>query len=105
MKKILITGSEGFIGTVARAHFSTQGHTVYGLDNLSRCLKPFSSIKKENLIIGDIRDSNIYNQLPEVDVIIHLAAQVSVVDGNKYPDLDFDINAREIGRASCRERV
>ena len=93
-KRVLITGSEGFIGSVARSYFESLGYTVFGIDNLSRCFKSFSCIKDANTIIGDICDSNIFKRLPVVDVVIHLAAQVSVIEGDINPDLDFNINAR-----------
>lgn len=91
--KILITGSEGFIGSVAKKYFRQKGYDVYGLDNLSRCFHP-EKIDTKNLIIGDIRDLDIFQKIPKVDVIIHLAAQVSVVDGDLYPELDFNVNAK-----------
>ena len=36
MKKILITGSAGFIGSHLAKYFIKSGHQVVGVDNLSR---------------------------------------------------------------------
>ena len=36
MKKVLVTGSEGFIGGYIVKELLTQGYMVYGIDNLSK---------------------------------------------------------------------
>ncbi len=94
--KILITGAAGFIGTNAVAHYVELGHHVLGIDNLSRegTEKNLKWLSKNYIV--DFRKADIttcnFNELPEVDVIIHLAAQVGVQASIDDPVNDFNQN-------------
>jgi len=102
MKKILITGGAGFIGTnLALNLLKKNGNYVVVYDNLSRKgveknIEYLHSLKFQNFefIKGDIRD---YKKLKEVvkdfDEIYHLAAQVAVTKSVENPIEDFEINA------------
>lgn len=98
---ILITGGCGFIGTNAADYYLKRGYKVIIFDNLSRAggkanlnwLKtrgPFIFIKE------DVRDDK---KLLEVfkkykpDLVLHLAAQTTMVNSIKNPREDFEINA------------
>ena len=77
MKKILITGVAGFIGSKIAEKFINDGFEIIGVDDLS-------SGKIENIPKGldfikkDLSDSNILKSLPkECDLILHLAGQSS----------------------------
>ncbi len=77
MKKILITGVAGFIGSKIAEKFINDGFEIIGVDDLS-------SGKIENIpkgldfIKNDLSDSNILKSLPkECDLILHLAGQSS----------------------------
>ena len=77
MKKILITGVAGFIGSKIAKKFISEGFEIIGVDDLS-------SGKIENIPKGldfikkDLSDSSILKFLPnEVDLILHLAGQSS----------------------------
>lgn len=100
MKKILIIGGAGFIGSNAANYFSKKGHDVCVFDNLFRVGtdKNLKWLKETHprikFIKGDIRN---YPDLKKImkgfDVVIHLAAQVAVTTSVTDPRSDFEINA------------
>lgn len=111
MKKALITGSAGLIGSEAVRFFSKKGFTIVGIDNDMR--RQFfgddasTRWNNENLQ-KELGDAYIYysidirdqDKLTEVfqehvfDIIIHTAAQPSHDWAAKDPIIDFDVNAR-----------
>jgi UDP-glucose 4-epimerase len=91
----LVTGGAGFIGSHLCEALLDHGDRVRVLDNFSTgCddnLK--DSIKDIELVRGDIRDSEIVSKsLKDVNVVFHLAAQVSVAESMDDPANCFDIN-------------
>ncbi len=97
-----ITGGAGFIGCnyVDRLLTRKEGVTIY--DNLSRAgsqrnlewLKKKHGDKAVQLIIGDVRDAEkLKTAVQNVDVFVHLAAQVAVTTSVIEPREDFEINA------------
>ncbi len=100
MKKILITGGAGFIGTNLAAFLLKKGEKVKIFDNLSRegtekNLRLLKGLKGNlDIIIGDIRnEKKVKNAAKNTDVIYHLAAQVAVTSSVANPKEDFEINA------------
>lgn len=85
---ILITGNCGFIGSCAQYYFLEKGHKVFGIDDLSR---PTSKLLS-NTLVEDV--NNIERIDFKADFVIHLAAQVSVVDSILDPYKDFWTNNR-----------
>tara|TARA_B110000503_G_C7167009_1_gene422420 strand:+ start:788 stop:1783 length:996 start_codon:yes stop_codon:yes gene_type:complete len=86
MKKIFITGSEGFIGShlvelLVRKKFKVKALVQYNsfntwgwLDNLDRNI-----IKKVDVVLGDVRDLNeMLHNTKNQDAIIHLAALIGI---------------------------
>ena len=61
--KIVVTGHEGFIGH----HFSKY------IDQ-HICYETIIQYDKKNGIAGDLNDSAVTNKMPDVDVVLHLAA-------------------------------
>lgn len=90
--KILITGHAGFIGNVAWNYFLNKGHELYGIDNLVRKTSKIPPRAGQEQVVEHIKNIALVG-FPKVDAIIHLAAQVSVVDGDKDPENDFTTNA------------
>ena len=90
--KLLITGHFGFIGSQAWKYFEENGHEVWGIDNLSRSTSVWNtssrSIKADVSEIGSLKELDL-----NFDFILHLAAQVSVVEGETNPGIDFNTNA------------
>ncbi len=102
MKHILITGGAGFIGVNAADHFLNEGWEVTVLDNFSRkgtdINKAFlekSHTKGLSIVKADVvKDQAVLNKLcNDVDVVLHLAAQVAVTTSVVDPRSDFLCNA------------
>ncbi|MBI4652604.1 GDP-mannose 4,6-dehydratase [Candidatus Desantisbacteria bacterium] len=107
MRKILVTGGAGFIGSHIAEYYAKLGNKVVVLDNLSRLkmfnrsvFKSFSNweyLKKYpniELIFGDIRDFSMIKKIVrDVDVIFHAAAQTAVTTSVTDPHNDFTNNA------------
>ena len=76
--KILITGVAGFIGSNLTKALLNNGHSVYGIDNLSygnlTNIEPFQSNKYFQFILGDVCNPLLLKDI-HVDIIIHLASQ------------------------------
>ena len=101
MKKILITGGAGFIGSNSALTFARHGWQIYLIDNLSRKggkinltnLKKKIKFKFYNCDIENIKKlSSIINKI-KPQLIIHCAGQVAVTTSVKNPRFDFNSNA------------
>ena len=101
-KKIMITGGAGFIGTNVVKHFHP-GNEIVIIDNLSRkgadynlkYLQSHYNIEYHPFDISDTKTSQALADLyPDIDVVIHLAAQVAVTTSVEKPRHDFDVNAK-----------
>ena len=96
--KVLITGGCGFIGMNTALKFMSQGHEVYAFDNLSRrgVEHNLAELNKNDhffLVRGDVRNPSDFEGIPEVDAIIHLAANSGIPWSIKSPMYDFQVNA------------
>lgn len=92
--KVLVTGSQGYIGTVLVPMLIKKGHEVVGLDSdlYERCT--FSGKLHEiKLIKKDVRDVN-EGDVDGIDAIIHLAGLSNDPLGDYKPELTEDINER-----------
>jgi dTDP-glucose 4,6-dehydratase len=88
--KILVTGGAGFIGsnfvrrTLEDAYPGLEGAEVVVLDALAYSgnlanLAPIADSKRYRFVLGDIRDSELLDELlPSVDGIVHFAAESHV---------------------------
>ncbi len=98
MKKILVTGGTGFIGSAISNYFSEKGYKVTILDNNSRGkLKRVNKNKKIKFIYGDItKYKDVYKALKDQDYIFHLAA----INGTKFfyekPDKVLDVSCKGV---------
>lgn len=91
--KILLTGNQGYIGTVLTEVLFSKGYEVVGLDtNYYEGVTPSkNSDKITQQIEKDIRDIN-EEDVKGVDAIIHLAALSNDPLGELTPNLTHDIN-------------
>jgi len=92
MKKILVTGGRGFIGSHLANRLDKDGHEVIVLDNLSH---PSRVILRPRIKFryGDVRSKEDIEQLVKwCDVVFHLAAQIHVDKSIKNPQETIDIN-------------
>lgn len=85
MKKILITGGAGFIGSHLADELLACGYHVRVLDTLSSQVHGLKSRRPDyldsevELMIGDVRDENIVRKCVNgVDAVFHFAAMVGV---------------------------
>ena len=79
MKKVLITGVAGFLGSNLLKKFLGEGHQVVGIDNLSmgkkENVKPYLDDPRFSFIEADIVEKATFKDLdPDLDLIVHLAA-------------------------------
>lgn len=93
MKKYLITGGAGFIGSHIAEELSKNGHHVTVLDNLRTGFKKNLEGLNVEFINGDIRDKNLlFKYAQEATAIFHLAALVSVPESLLNISECIDIN-------------
>ena len=109
MKKLLVTGSSGLIGSEVSIHFANLGWVIHGIDNNQREVffgksgnTRWNQIRLQKTINNfvhheiDIRNRDGVIQLIQSikpDAIVHTAAQPSHDKAAAIPFEDFDINA------------
>ena len=94
--KIIITGGAGFIGKYLVNYLLDKGNTITIFDNFSnseeKSLEYYikSGVK---IVNGDIRKfDEILKETEDQDVLIHLAAKISVSQSILNPSETFDVN-------------
>ncbi|OCA69888.1 Vi polysaccharide biosynthesis protein VipB/TviC [Chryseobacterium contaminans] len=97
MKKILITGGAGFIGSNLTEYFLGKGYKVICLDNFAtghrHNVEPFLGNPNYTLIEGDIRNFETCIQAVQgVDYVLHEAALGSVPRSIKDPQTSNEVN-------------
>jgi CDP-paratose 2-epimerase len=127
MRKIIVTGSAGLIGSETVTHFTKQGYGAVGIDNdmrsrffgteastkktRSRLVKTIPAYEHHDL---DIRDANgvldiFRKHRREIAAVVHTAAQPSHDWAAREPQTDFTVNANgtlnllEASREICPE--
>jgi len=100
MKKVLITGGAGYLGSVLTEVLLNKGYEVTVIDNLlykQTSLAPFTYNKNFKFILGDVTDSATLKGLVEShDVIIPLAAIVGMPACKSNPELAIKINYEQV---------
>lgn len=101
MKKILITGAGGYIGSVACDLFLAAGYEVIGVDNYIRGFKGPLQLLQQNygeekirFYKADIRTEidSVFEKEPGIDTVIHYAAFCDVGESELHPELYFGNN-------------
>ncbi len=94
--KIIVTGGAGFIGKHLVEFLITKGINVTIFDNFSNSERNSITYLKNQgvkIIEGDIRKmDDIDNAVKDHDVVIHLAAKISVEESIENPSETFDTN-------------
>lgn len=101
-KKVLVTGSEGFIGSHLVERLLKEGAKVrafvlYNSFNSWGWIDTFpkSKIKEVDIVTGDIRDYNsVYNAMEGVDVVFNLAALIGIPFSYQSQDSYVDTNIK-----------
>jgi nucleoside-diphosphate-sugar epimerase len=100
MKKVLITGGAGYLGSVLAEVLLSKGYKVTALDNLSykqTSVAPFVYNNNFKFVLGDVRDVSILKPLVDThDVIIPLAAIVGMPACKANPQAAIDINFQQV---------
>lgn len=110
MRKILITGGAGFIGSYLTSYLVKTGNEVIVLDNLLRGNKIESDIFEQiEFVNGDVRDFDTVLKLTKgCDQIYHLAAVlgVDIVADNPLETMDTEvIGTRNVINAALENNV
>ncbi len=110
MKRILITGGAGFIGSHVVDLLLASGYEIRILDSLTpqvhgaNAQRPTYLAKDAELIVGDVRDrAAVHLALDGVDGVIHLAASVGV--GQSMYDIISYVDVNEAGTAVLLEAL
>ncbi|MHA1168008.1 MAG: GDP-mannose 4,6-dehydratase, partial [Candidatus Hodarchaeales archaeon] len=91
--KVMITGGAGFIGSHITEHLLSAGHEVEIIDDFStgRIQNLDGFYNRVRLVKGSILDKSLLNnQFGDIDVVVHLAAQISVTRSLKNPFVDAE---------------
>jgi len=126
MKKLLVTGSSGLIGSEVCRHFSALGWRIHGVDNNQRAVffGPQGDTRwNQSRLVDDLGPAFLHHELDirdragvlallqevKPDAIVHTAAQPSHDRAASIPFDDFDTNAvgtlnlLEASRQACPE--
>ena len=90
MKKILVTGAYGYIGSHTVKALVEHGYDVYALDSK----KSNNNIEKyisENIYISDVTRKDIYG-IGNFDSVVHLAGLIDVAESVEQPWLYCKVN-------------
>lgn len=102
MKKILVTGAEGFIGShlverLVELGYNVKAFVFYNSFNSWGWIESFDKETKNSIEVftGDIRDPNgVYESMKNVDVVFHLAALIGIPFSYHSPDSYIDTNIK-----------
>jgi nucleoside-diphosphate-sugar epimerase len=92
---VLVTGGNGYLGSVLVEELSVRGYRIIVFDNCLTSLNFPSSVKDNNVsyICGDVRDPDgLESALKGIDTVVHLAGIVGDPACNAASHLAWDIN-------------
>jgi dTDP-glucose 4,6-dehydratase len=101
MKRILVTGGAGFIGTNFVYYLTGKGYDVSVFDKLTYAggrdnLDPLGG--KIKLIVGDVCDSSaVRNAVGGIDAVVHMAAESHNTRSESDPDIFYRTNVEGTG--------
>jgi NAD dependent epimerase/dehydratase len=99
-KKILITGSDGFIGShltemLVRRGAKVKALSYYNSFNYWGWLEDLDCLDEIEVVCGDVRDPHFCKEITkDIDVIFHLAALIAIPYSYVAPDSYVDTNVK-----------
>lgn len=100
MKKILVTGADGFIGSHLTEMLVAKGYQVKALSQYNSFnnwgwLEDINCIEEVEVLTGDIRDPHYCKHIMQnVDIVFHLAALIAIPYSYVAPDSYVDTNIK-----------
>ncbi|WP_415380061.1 NAD-dependent epimerase/dehydratase family protein [Halosimplex sp. TS25] len=93
----LVTGAAGFIGRWVTKELLDRGYRVHGYDDFSggsrENVAAFADDPDFTIVEGDIRDADrVAAQFDDVDICLHLAAEIDVHESLNDPGSHFETN-------------
>jgi UDP-glucose 4-epimerase len=97
MRRVLITGGAGFIGSAIGSRLVAEGVEVIAYDNLSSGRREFveEMLERPNAVLveGDVLDPELLRSAMEgCDAVFHFAANADVRHGFEHPERDLEQN-------------
>ena len=108
IKKVLVVGGAGYLGSVLIRKLLSKGYYVRVLDNLTygnKGIKHLNNKKNFNFINGDVRDiQTISKAIRDMDAVIHLAAIVgdSACDYDTKKTIEINYLATKALAEACK---
>jgi UDP-glucose 4-epimerase len=95
VRRAIVTGGAGFIGSALVRLLAERGYGVRVYDDLSTGSPELLEGTGAELVRGDVRDGGALERAAAgCDVVFHLAAGTGVLPSIEDPFADFDLNAR-----------
>lgn len=98
MKRVLVTGADGFIGShltelLVREGYQVRALALYNSFNDWGWLETIKDLKKVEVVTGDIRDPFFCNEITkDIDIVFHLAALIAIPFSYKAPQSYVETN-------------
>jgi nucleoside-diphosphate-sugar epimerase len=91
--RVLLTGHQGYLGTVMAPILTAAGHDVTGLDSglFADCILGGLDVPDVPGLTVDLRDVTV-DQLAGFDAVVHMAALSNDPLGSLAPEITYDIN-------------
>ncbi|MEN1500565.1 GDP-mannose 4,6-dehydratase, partial [Pseudomonas aeruginosa] len=102
MKKVLVTGADGFIGSHLTELLVGEGYEVKALSqynsfNYWGWLEDVACLKEIEVLNGDVRDPHYCKKITkDVDVVFHLAALIAIPYSYVAPDSYLETNVKGV---------
>jgi len=91
--RVLLTGHQGYLGTVMAPILTAAGHDVTGLDSglFAACILGDLDVPDVPGLAVDLRDVTV-DQLAGFDAVVHMAALSNDPLGSLAPEITYDVN-------------
>ena len=91
--RVLLTGHQGYLGTVMAPILTAAGHEVTGLDSglFAACILGGLDTPDVPGLAVDLRDVTV-DQLAGFDAVVHMAALSNDPLGSLAPEITYDVN-------------